>query len=297
RLSLRPLTELIECLNTAGANITTNEDTIIIKKGHLKTSTLHIDSSRSSQFLSSVLMLTSSKDIKVKASQVPSKSYIKMTEDVLGLFGYNLLIKDDNQWSVQKSGGEVVGHLDICLDPDYSTLCYVLFRSFLLSEEVALPKMTNIYQPDYDFIDIIKKMGVNIGYHKSQHSITFGEKGIITKTELFFDMADMPDQIITLSFWSLFLHAPTHITGCATLIYKESDRIAGILANIKLLGGKAEYKEGCLTIFPLQTEPQKCTLQTYNDHRFALTFLVLKEKWSYLEIDNIDCINKSAQIF
>jgi 3-phosphoshikimate 1-carboxyvinyltransferase len=261
RLAQRPILPLVESLNKAGADIQVcigefPSPYILINKYRFKGDSFTIDSSESSQFLSSLLMYPHAK--RTEASSAVTGSYVRMTEDVIRLF---------------KQGSEA---LTIDCDPDYSTACYYWFYSYLMNKPVEIKEMTNIYQPDYAFREIAEQ---------------------INQFPTHIDMTDMPDQIITLAFQSLFSHYEVNITGCQTLALKESDRIHGILENVRLLGGEATYHKEILTIKPLNKEPLPCTLKTYNDHRFAMTFMVLRQKYPYLEIDNVECIKKSCVEF
>jgi 3-phosphoshikimate 1-carboxyvinyltransferase len=227
-----------------------------------------------------------------------------MTEDVLKKFGIKVQ-RSNNLITVNGSqvDNSQLSTMDYVLPPDYSTACYYWFYSYLLKKEIYIKNDCSIYQPDYDFKNVLKSIGINIIDDTSEGAISVSpDKSAIT-----INMTNMPDQIITLSFWLLTLYNNTkvddtnisnktcwyEIIGCGTLIYKESNRIEGILENIKLLGGEATYSDRILTIFPLNKEPLACTLKTYNDHRFAMTFLVLKQKYPYLQIDNVNCVYKS----
>jgi len=293
RLSQRPKQPLIDCLNQAGAIIKKENDKIVIESNTQRLGTIefYVNSSESSQFLSSIMMYKSSlsKEIKIVTDkEIASESYIKTTADVIELL------------STHSHFAHCTRHFK--LPPDYSTACYFWFYSIILNKKVFIQNNTSIHQPDYQFIDVLKSIGVNF----IEEDEWIGVDHVIARNEAIqykliktINMSNMPDQIITLSFLLLFLKIEGNITGCKTLFLKESNRVEGIIENIILLGSYAKYDEvnDILTIKHLNIEPKQCILKTYNDHRFAMTFLVLKEKYPYLEIDNIDCINKSYPDF
>ena len=222
-------------------------------------------------------------------------SYIKMTIDVLKKFNFEVDI-NINELSVNPINN-VPQKLNISLDPDYSTACYFWFYSFLMNKPFYIKKIGDIHQPDYYFIDVLKNIGINFTERNNKISVIY--RNIHSPFSYHtLDMSDMPDQIITLAFWVLVsgISNKINISGCQRLSGKESDRLHGIIENIKLLGGEATYHDDILTIYPLQTAPKECELKTYYDHRFALTFIVLREKYPYLKIDNIDCIKKSYNL-
>jgi len=271
RLSQRPIKPLIDCLNDSGANIMTKGNKIIITGQDITNKDFHIDSSESSQFISSLLMLKSvHHEINING-KAQSDSYVKMTNDVISYFHEKEFI----------------------LDPDYSTACYYWFNSYLLKKFKYIKKIGKIHHPDYYFINIMQDLGIKFIEKADYISVDVSSDMYLTSSKII-DMSDMPDQIITLVFMALSSGLFINISGCETLYKKESDRITGIIENCKLLGGNAEYKDGLLTITPFKNTPNKCMLKTYNDHRFALTFLVLQKKYKYLEIDDVKCITKSV---
>jgi len=298
RLSQRPIIALIDCLNQAGASINSIDNKILITKAILKDQSFYIDSSESSQFVSSLLMYASSLKSQSKLiieKDIASESYVKMTVDVLKLFSTkaNFL---NNEMIVEQNCQ--LSTVNCQLPPDYSTACYYFLYSYLLKKTVFIKNDTSIYQPDYYFIDVLKSM--NINFIEDGDYISVDPNNIPTsdfRLPNCIDMSNMPDQIITLSFLLLFSGIRGKVSGCKTLFKKESNRVEGIIENIKLLGGDADYTDDILSISPLDNEPKQCLLKTYNDHRFAMTFLVIKEKYPYLEIDNIECVSKSYPLF
>jgi len=261
RLSQRPIAPLVDCLVNAGADIKMQGNTIEVISKHASNLIFNIDTSQSSQFLSSLLLFRSAfpDTIINLTNSGGSLGYIRMTEEAISLLPL-----------------PHTRTLRVLLDPCYSTACYVWLYSFLMDKEVFIPAMRGIFQPDYSFIGVIER--------------------VKNAEELAIDMSNMPDQIITLAFLCLVTGVSAFITGCETLANKESNRIAGIIENVKRLGGYAEYASDTLYIKPLKDKPKECLLHTYNDHRFACTFWVLQQKYGYLQIDNLHCISKSVGV-
>jgi 3-phosphoshikimate 1-carboxyvinyltransferase len=283
RLAQRPILPLIECLNSAGADIRFQKGKIYIKKKHKTPEIFNINSSESSQFLTSIMMFASSQKRQAQIvidSDIASGSYIQMTKDVIKMF-------EDTSTS-----------LSYRLDPDYSTACYYWFYSYLLRKPVFIEKIGSIFQPDYKFLGVLEQLGIRFIENDACLSIN-PEYSLIpsSHSSLTFDMKDMPDQIITLSFLLLDAGIKAQIKGCSTLFLKESDRIAGIIENIRLLGGNADYADDTLTILPPLSLPSdlQITLKTFKDHRFAMTFLALQQKFPLFKIDDTDCIKKSFE--
>ncbi|MCL2063486.1 MAG: hypothetical protein FWG98_03810 [Candidatus Cloacimonetes bacterium] len=329
QLSKRPILPLINCLNQAGANISIEKNIIYIKKYRHINSIFYLNSSDSSQFLSSLMMFASSRklvskivlsinddydkidelqgiknddnfntDNCVKNTFLPSQSYIKMTEDILKLFN-TYISYSKNEICVTPNSPPL--KINISSDPDYSTACYFWLYSFLMKKPLFIQKSKNIYQPDYYFIEIIKRLNISFINKKDFIAIDINKIDSFPNA-LLFDMTNMPDQIITLAFLLLIIGVKAKIHGCQTLAKKESNRLEGIIENIKILGGEAFYENELLHIIPAGSlfdngKRDNYLLKTYNDHRFAMTFLVLRQKYPFINIDNIDCIAKSYKDF
>ena len=296
RLSKRPIVQLIDCLNRAGANISFENDVIIIRKHRYIKNVFVAEGNETSQFISSLMMFGTSRNVVTKIvipdfQNVVSKSYIKMTESIL--YKFNIEIKYiDNEIYIMPTDLKLTDKLNIICDPDYSTACYYFMYSYLMQKEIYIKKITDLHQPDYYFIDVLKKYNINFIETDDSISVDVDNIGDFPD-DTSIDMGDMPDQIITLAFMAFINNKKIYINGCHTLNLKESNRLEGISENIKRLGGSSFITENSITIFPLNSEPKKCILTTFDDHRFAMTFMVLKQKYTYLEIDNIDCVRKS----
>jgi len=282
RLAKRPLQPLIDCLVNAGADIVMNDvtGTLFIASTKNPVDTFIIDSSTSSQFLSALMLYCSYyQDTKIIGGDTAtSHAYIRMTREVIHLLPQPPLPHST---------------ISLKLDPDYSTACYVWLYSYLQRKEIFIAKLTNIYQPDYKFVAIMWELGIDFIEKDGYISVSLDSPFPCSHDNISVDMSDLPDQIITLAFLCLIAGVRAEISGCGSLRYKESDRIAGILENVALLGGEASFADNVLYIEPLSVQPSACMLKTYHDHRFACVFWVLQQKFTFLEVDDVECVSKS----
>jgi 3-phosphoshikimate 1-carboxyvinyltransferase len=70
------------------------------------------------------------------------------------------------------------------------------------------------------------------------------------------------------------LRGPTRITGIAHTRKQETDRVAGMAAELRRLGQEVIEEEDALTITPRPLRAGQ-TIETYGDHRFAMSFGIL----------------------
>ena len=93
--------------------------------------------------------------------------------------------------------------------------------------------------------------------------------------------------------------APTRITGLATLRVKECDRIAAPTRELRKLGVTVEEGPDYMVIEPLarglaiQRDPTIVEIETYHDHRIAMSFGVLGSRLPGLRILDPGCVAKT----
>ena len=114
------------------------------------------------------------------------------------------------------------------------------------------------------------------------------------------DMTSMPDVAPTLMMIAPFLSKPTRITGLATLRVKECDRIAAPTRELRKLGIEVEEGPDFMVIQPLaavvhcdQARPAVVEIETYHDHRIAMSFGVLGSRLPGLRILDPGCVAKT----
>ena len=94
-----------------------------------------------------------------------------------------------------------------------------------------------------------------------------------------------------------FLATPTRITGLATLRVKECDRIAAPARELRKLGVALEEGPDFMVIQPLGPEARarhtNVDIETYHDHRIAMSFGVLGSLLHGLRILDPGCVAKT----
>ena len=91
----------------------------------------------------------------------------------------------------------------------------------------------------------------------------------------------------------------TRITGLSTLRIKESDRIAAPAKELKKLRIKVVEGKDYLEIYELPTNSgeREIEIETYHDHRMAMSFAVLGTKLGNLKILDPTCVEKMYPLF
>ncbi len=264
KLLSRPMSDLITALNENGAEI----DGFRLN-GKLKSGEFKITGKISSQFISGLLfalpLLDGDSKIIIEGEKV-SKDYIAITLEVLKVFGveateteYGYLIKGNQTYIMPK---------DIKIEGDYSGASFLLALGVLGGSVKVLNLNKNTSQGDKEIVSALKKFGGNI---------TEVEGGYLArKSELkgaSIDCEDIPDLVQILSVVASYSKGVTTLKNVTRLKIKESDRIEGIIKNLKIAGIKAEY-DGCdLTVYG--GKPTGGIFCSDNDHRTVMSATVL----------------------
>jgi len=119
--------------------------------------------------------------------------------------------------------------------------------------------------------------------------------GELTPGEYIFDLSDMPDMVPTLSILAAVRPGRTIIKNVSHLRMKESNRLEALATELRKTGVKAEEMDDGLVIDG--NRPHGAEIETYDDHRIAMSFAMLGLATPGIRIEGRDCVNKSFPSF
>ena len=108
-------------------------------------------------------------------------------------------------------------------------------------------------------------------------------------------MNNMPDAVQTLAVIALFAKGETVIENIGNLKIKETNRIEALANELGKLGAEVEAGEDFLLVRP--GKYQGSEIETYNDHRMAMSFAIAGLKIPGVKIKNPNCVAKSFPDF
>jgi 3-phosphoshikimate 1-carboxyvinyltransferase len=108
-------------------------------------------------------------------------------------------------------------------------------------------------------------------------------------------MADMPDMVPTMAVTAAFAEGTTVIENVAHLRAKESNRLEVVAAELARMGVKTEVGESSLAV--TGGSPHGAEIETYNDHRIAMSFALAGLKTPGVKISGEECVKKSFPDF
>ncbi|MGE3807100.1 MAG: 3-phosphoshikimate 1-carboxyvinyltransferase, partial [Gemmataceae bacterium] len=149
---------------------------------------------------------------------------------------------------------------------------------------------TQSLQGDIRFVELLGDMGCDIDHGADGVTVTGQPLDGIDV-----DMNDVSDTVMTLAAVACFAEGPTTIRNVAHIRHKETDRLAALAAELRKLGADVEERADGLTITPRPLHG--AVVDTYNDHRMAMSLALVGLRVPGVIIDNPACVAKTYPEF
>ena len=142
-----------------------------------------------------------------------------------------------------------------------------------------------------ELLPILERMGCTI---TRQQGVTVQGPGRL-KSPGIVDMNRLPDGVMTLAVLAALAQGETRIVNVANLRIKESDRLSALVAELRRIGIEAEELSDGIRIQGGQ--PHGSDIETYADHRMAMSFAILGARVPGIRIGTPECVSKSYPTF
>jgi 3-phosphoshikimate 1-carboxyvinyltransferase len=252
----------------------------------------------SSQFFTALLLiapvLPQGLEIEVVGEQV-SKSYIDMTVGILRDFGVQ--VENHNYQKYVVPAGQKYQPKKYEIEGDASGCSYFWGIAAVTGQSI---RVTNInpesVQGDVGFADILEKMGGRVVKNFAERWIEVqGPENLSDLRGVEVDMENMPDTAQTLAVVAAFAQGSTRITGLSTLKGKETDRLLATKTELGKMGIEVRVGDDWMEVDG--GNPRGAEIETYHDHRMAMSFAVAGSKISGVIIQNPNVVSKSFPDF
>ena len=294
RMKERPIGHLVDALAQLNADIEYLENKdyppVKITGKSLLGSTVTIDGSISSQFLTAILMiaplLKTDTNIEIEGELV-SKPYIDITLNIMSRFGVEV-VNDDYQ-SFTVTGNQSYQAIDkYMVEGDASSASYFLAAGAIKGGEITVHGIGKLsVQGDKHFADVLEKMGAEVTWN--DESITVAGKAL---TAVDMDMNHIPDAAMTIATTALFAKGTTSIRNIYNWRVKETDRLLAMATELRKVGAEVIEGEDFITITPPETL-KHAEIDTYNDHRVAMCFSLVALSKTPVTINDPKCTAKT----
>ncbi|MFI4875408.1 MAG: 3-phosphoshikimate 1-carboxyvinyltransferase [Blastopirellula sp. JB062] len=291
RMRERPIRDLLETLSQLGVDCRSELGTgcppVIVETQGLAGGVAKIAGDISSQYLSGLMMAApyASNGVTLEvAGELVSKPYVRMTAAVMRDFGVDVDAGDLSRLVVPPS--RYVGRT-YAIEPDASAASYFWGAAAITGGEVTVRGLSrDALQGDVAFCECLRRMGCQVQYGPT--SITVAGKPL---KGIEVDMNAISDTVQTLAAVALFADGPTVVSGVAHNRHKETDRIGDLARELRKLGAAVEEREDGLAIMPGKL--QGAQIETYNDHRMAMSLALVGLKQPGVTILDPACTGKT----
>ncbi len=303
QMKKRPMKPLLCALEKLGVNITYLEQPYhlpIIIEGikECDTDEIELDTDESTQYLSAMLMIAPTLDRKLKIKVTGSRktgSYVNITRNMMMDFGCDIIYDGDVYTADGCSGYNVPDEGFYQIEPDMSAACYFYALGAILGCRAIVKNVHfNISQGDIKFLRVLENMGCILDESEEGIVLTPPSDGVLQGITV--DMKDFSDQALTMAAVAIFANSPSIIINIGHIRKQESDRLLAMSNALCAMGIKNDVGEESIKIYP-SDRLKKCEIETYEDHRVAMSFTLPGVKYGNVTILNPMCCAKTFENF
>jgi 3-phosphoshikimate 1-carboxyvinyltransferase len=303
RMRERPIEDLLDGLRQLGVDAKTERDNecppVVVKSNGVSGGTISISGNVSSQFVSGLMMAVAFAHSKVEIEVVGdmvSSPYVQTT--LAMLIELKIKIRSKGYTHFVLTGDQQNVWKDYAIEPDATAASYFFAAAgiclgnvevdglpiaFILSKPSRMVCSPGL-QGDGCFVSILDSMGCRLG--DGRCGIRGGPLYGIDA-----DMNAISDTVPTLAAVACFAEGPTTIRNVAHIRHKECDRINALCTELRKLGVEAEEYPDGLKITPRPMHGAE--IETYNDHRIAMSMALIGLKVPGVVIKNPGCVAKT----
>jgi 3-phosphoshikimate 1-carboxyvinyltransferase len=299
RMRERPIGDLLIALRDCGVNAFSeagnNCPPVVIEARGITGEGAAIRGDTSSQFVSALLMVAPWNESRSQVFQIQlngplvSVPYVKMTEQMMRDWGSTWRYDAGRQAYKFDSDSRThyFGPAEYAIEPDASAASYFWAIAAITGGRITVSGLTRkSLQGDVRFVDLLEQMGCRVEECEAGITVHGGKLHGIDV-----DMNDISDTVMTLCAVGCFAEGPTTIRNVAHIRHKETDRIAALATELRKLGAIVEERSDGITITPAPL--RGCAVETYNDHRMAMSLALIGLKVSGVVIRNPGCVAKT----
>ncbi|MBW7951340.1 MAG: 3-phosphoshikimate 1-carboxyvinyltransferase [Chitinophagaceae bacterium] len=304
-LTTRPLDFFDTIFPLLQVKITSNNGKIPLKiKGPLQATTIEIDGSISSQFLTGLLFSFSNyfqnntieNPITIKVNNLKSKPYIDLTlaimQDFEMLLPENINYKEFVFHTDTTMHNKIAENIIYTVEGDWSNGAFLIVAAAIAGSITI--KGLNIYstQADKKIIEVVKNCGATISFSENE---IFIKQAPLQAFE--FDATDCPDLFPPLVSLAANCKGTSYIKGVHRLLHKESNRANALQEEFLKMGVEINIENDCMKITGAK-KIMGATIYSHQDHRIAMACAVAALNANEAVcIENAEAVNKSYPNF
>ena len=288
----RPISDLLDALTQIGVSARSQYDNghlpVIVEANGLEGGKTRLDVSKSSQFLTALLLIApcAKNDVEIEVVGDREMPYIDITLAVMEAFGVQVVSDGYKYFRIE--GGQRYQPRIYNVEPDASNASYFFAAAALTGGRVTVQHLhLDSMQGDVQFVRILEQMGCQVAVSDIGITVTGPHqlKGVDV------DMRAISDTALTLAAIAPFADSKVTIRNIEHTRWQETDRIHAMVTELRRLGVPViEHQDG-LEVSPSSITP--AAIDTYEDHRMAMAFSLVGLKARGIRINDPDCVSKT----
>lgn len=246
-----------------------------------------VDANASSQILSALLLSGATAECGLDlVSPEVRPAYVAITLKMREAFGAEPTMADESgEYKLGPTRYKSPGIYNI--EPDISAASYFLALTLIQGGKLRIPRLgPDPLQGDAHFVEVLAHHGLRVDAERDQWTAQRLDTEDIQRGHREIDFNAFSDTFLTYAAVAPLLGGSVRITGIGHTRHQETDRIAGMATELSKLGQLVKEEDDALTIMPKPNElraralharnsGQPLTVDTYEDHRFAMSFGIL----------------------
>jgi 3-phosphoshikimate 1-carboxyvinyltransferase len=296
RMHERPIGDLVDALRRLGARIdylgNVGYPPLLIRSAEPRIDApVRVRGDVSSQFLSALLMALplSGKATTIEVEgELISRPYVEITLNLMRRFGLEVNREDWRLFHVPGERYRSPG--EIFVEGDASSASYFLAAGAIGGGPVRVEGVGEAsIQGDVRFTEVLERMGAEVAM--GDNWIEVRGRGRLKPIDL--DLNHIPDAAMTAAVAALFAHGPSAIRNVASWRVKETDRLAAMATELRKLGARVTEEPDALRIAPPERLTSGVAIDTYDDHRMAMSFALAALGGVPVHINDPGCVAKT----
>ena len=311
RMKRRPIGPLVEALRHLGADIRYEGEEgfppLRIVGQSLNGGQVEISGELSSQYVSALLMIapTLRNGLEIRMiGDIVSRPYIDLTLWMMREFGADADWTSGDTIRVKPSGYQQRSYR---IENDWSAASYWYEMVALTDDEDAEIRLfgLNDYskQGDAAVRYIFSMLGVKTEFCSRSEECGVRSEVVLRKSNRVaprfdYDFTNSPDLVQTVVCTCAAKGIPLHFRGLKSLKIKETNRLEALVSELKKVGIAIRLENDSELVWDgKRIEPTFEPIDTYDDHRMALSFAPLALKFPSISIKNPLVVTKSYPTF
>jgi 3-phosphoshikimate 1-carboxyvinyltransferase len=295
RMRERPIGDLLEGLVAIGVRARSERGNgcppVVVEADGIRGGSARVAGATSSQFTSSLLLVApyAASDMTIEITgPLVGAPFVDMT---IGLMARAGVTVERSGSTFRIRSGQRYAAGAIVIEPDATAASYFLAAPALLGGEVTVRGLGHdSLQGDVAFVDVLAEMGAEVRRDAGAITVRGRElRGIDA------DFRAISDTFLTAAVLAPFASTPTRIRGIAHTRRQETNRVSAVARELARLGVTVRESEDALEIEP--SRPHGGDVETYDDHRIAMSFALMGLRVRGIRIVNPGCVAKTFPDF